>query len=95
MFLKCICAVWVALLYTPKAWKLTRIVFIPKDERTSCAGDFRLIYLTSFLLKMLEKLVDMYVREMRHLLHPNQYGYHIGYSTALHSVTIVEKQLKK
>lgn len=40
------------------------------------AGDFRPICL-SFLLKMLEKLVDVYVREIglvRHPLHSNQHG---------------------
>jgi hypothetical protein len=55
-----------ALSYTPSAWKLARVVFIPKAGRTSysSAKDFRLISLTSFLLKTLEKLIDAYVRDI-------------------------------
>lgn len=51
---------------TPSAWKLARVVFIPKTGRTSyfSAKDFRPINLTLFLLKTLENLVDAYVRDV-------------------------------
>ncbi|XP_067216927.1 uncharacterized protein [Linepithema humile] len=81
----------IAMSYTPSAWKLVRVVFIPKVRRTSYtkAKDFRPISLTSFLLKTLEKLVDAYLRETTlwsHSLHKNQHAYRSGYSTetALH-----------
>ncbi|KAL6421058.1 hypothetical protein ACFW04_013582 [Cataglyphis niger] len=45
-----------ALGYT-KAWKLVKMAFISKD--------FRPIRLTSFLLKMLKKLVEIYLRDVR------------------------------
>lgn len=58
--------------------------------------DFRLICLTSFCLKTLEKLVDIYLREgpfMEHPLNLNQYAYQAGRSTesALHSaISLIE-----
>nr|XP_012234697.1 PREDICTED: RNA-directed DNA polymerase from mobile element jockey-like [Linepithema humile] len=89
--------------YTPSAWKLARVVFIPKAGRTSYtkAKDFRPISLTSFLLKTLEKLVDAYLRETtlwRHPLHKNQHAYRSGYSTetALHqTVAFIKEQLER
>nr|XP_012217316.1 PREDICTED: RNA-directed DNA polymerase from mobile element jockey-like [Linepithema humile] len=89
--------------YTPSAWKLARVVFIPKAGRTSYtkAKDFRPISLTSFLLKTLEKLVDAYLRETTlwsHPLHKNQHAYRSGYSTetALHqTVAFIEEQLER
>ena len=91
-----------ALGYVPKAWKLARVVFIPKMGRTCCstAKDFRPISLTSFLLKTLEKLIDAYIRDAvlgRHPLHVNQHAYRAGYSTetALHAlVSRIEGQLE-
>jgi len=91
----------IALGYTPKAWKLARVVFIPKLGRTHCtsAKDFRPISLTSFLLKTLEKLVDAYLKNVIHVrqpLHASQHAYTAGLSTetALHSlVTQIEGQL--
>ncbi|CAL1672092.1 unnamed protein product [Lasius platythorax] len=54
-----------ALGYTPKAWRLARVVFIPKIGRTcfTSAKDYKPINLTSFFLKTLEKLVDVYLKE--------------------------------
>ncbi|KMQ88925.1 lian-aa1 retrotransposon protein [Lasius niger] len=91
-----------ALSYIPKAWRLARVVFIPKMGRTCCssAKDFRPISLTSFLLKTLEKLIDVYLRDVvlgRHPLHVNQHAYRAGYSTetALHAlVSQIEGQLE-
>lgn len=54
-----------ALGYTPKAWRLARVVFISKIGRTcfTSAKDYKSINLASFLLKTLEKLVDVYLKE--------------------------------
>nr|XP_012217684.1 PREDICTED: uncharacterized protein LOC105669363 [Linepithema humile] len=94
---------FIAMGYTPSAWKLARVVFIPKARRTSYtkAKDFRPISLTSFLLKTLEKLVDAYLRETTlwsHPLHKNQHAYRWGYftETALHqTVAFIEEQLER
>nr|XP_012230583.1 PREDICTED: RNA-directed DNA polymerase from mobile element jockey-like [Linepithema humile] len=94
---------FIAMSYTPSAWKLVRVVFIPKAGRTSYtkAKDFRPISLTLFLLKTLEKLVDAYLRETTlwsHPLHKNQHAYRSGYSTetALHqTVAFIEEQLER
>lgn len=88
--------------YTPKAWKLARVVFIPKIGRTCCtsAKDFRPISLTSFLLKTLGKLVDVYLRDVtleRYPLHCNQFTYRAGLSTetTFYSlVALIEGQLQ-
>ncbi|XP_036148374.1 uncharacterized protein LOC118647462 [Monomorium pharaonis] len=92
-----------ALGYTPRVWRQARVVFIPKAGRMghSSAKDFRPISLTSFLLKTLERLVDVYIRDvvlLQHPLHGNQHAYHTGYSTesALHSaVSFIEEQLER
>ncbi|XP_036146028.1 uncharacterized protein LOC118646684 [Monomorium pharaonis] len=85
------------------AWRQARVVFIPKAGRTgySSAKDFRPISLTSFLLKTLERLVDVYIRDvvlLQHQLHVNQHAYRTGHSTesALHSaVSFIEEQLER
>jgi hypothetical protein len=47
--------------YVPAIWHQVKVVFIPKAGKNSYTGprDFRPISLTSFLLKTLERLVDM------------------------------------
>lgn len=93
----------IALGYTPSAWKLAKVVFIPKAGRIryTNAKDFRPICLTSFVLKTLEKLVDRYIRDeilVRYPLHPGQHAYRANRSTetALHSaVTAIEGQLER
>lgn len=92
-----------ALGYTPSAWKLAKVVFIPKAGKTSysSAKDFRPINLTSFFLKILEKLVNAYMRDVvlqRLPLHHAHHAYRMGYSTktALHStVSFNEGQLER
>ncbi|XP_036146976.1 uncharacterized protein LOC118647010 [Monomorium pharaonis] len=92
-----------ALGYTSSVWRQAKVVFIPKAERTgySSAKDFCPISLTSFLLKTLERLVNVYIRDvvlLQHPLHVNQHVYQTGYSTesALHSaVSFIEEQLKR
>jgi len=74
-------------------------VFIPKFGRNSCngPGDYRPISLTSFLLKIIESLMDRYLRDKALALvplHPNQHAYQAGKSVemALHQLVVrVEK----
>jgi len=49
--------------YVPTIWLQVKVVFISKPYRNSCSGprDFRPINLTSFLLKTMERLVDMFL----------------------------------
>lgn len=78
--------------YIPKAWRESKVVFIPKPGRPShvTAKDFRPISLSSFLLKTLERLMDGYIKNSIRLteLCPNQHAYIAGRSveTALHRV---------
>jgi hypothetical protein len=76
-------------------------VFIPKPGKGSYRGpkDFRLISLTSFLLKTMERLVDRFLRDeilVFRPLYPNQHAYQTRKSveTALHQFVVrVEKAL--
>jgi hypothetical protein len=87
--------------YVPAIWHQVKVVFIPKPGKNSYTGprDFRLISLTSFLLKTLERLLDRYIRDGASVikpLHPNQHAYQAGKSveTALHQLVVrVEKVL--
>lgn len=79
--------------YHPKGWRLARVVFIPKLNKASydLAKSWRPISLTSFLLKVGEKLVDRYLKRqylVEYPLHVNQHAYQAGKSTetALHSL---------
>lgn len=79
--------------YIPSAWKPSRVTFIPKPGRTdhSSAKDYRPISLTSFLLKIMERLVGMYISQealSTYPLHVNQHAYRAGKSceSALHSL---------
>jgi hypothetical protein len=76
-------------------WRQVKVVFIPKPGRNSYCGlrDFRPISLTSFLLKTMERLVEILALRP---LHPNQHAYQAGKSveTALHQLVVrVEKAL--
>ena len=79
--------------YVPKAWQNARVVFIAKAGNPK---DYKHISLTSFLLKRMEKLLEMHIRE---IIGPNfcsnsQHAYLKGRPTesALHSlVAVVEK----
>ena len=87
--------------YIPKSWRDVKVVFIPKPGKDSYAEakSFRPISLMSFLLKVLEKLVDRYIRNdilSRKPLSKYQFAYQPGKSTdaALHSiVSRIEKGL--
>ena len=79
-----------------------RVTFIPKPGRSShcVAKDFRPISLSSFVLKTLERLVDLYMKEgvlSRFPLYRNQHAYQVGKSTdsALHGIVArVEKSFQ-
>jgi len=53
-----------ALGHIPTAWSLAKVVFIPKAGKKDITDpkSFRPISLTSFLLRTLEKLVDVSIR---------------------------------
>lgn len=87
--------------YIPERWREVRVAFIPKAGKPShtTAKDYRPISLSSFLLKTLERLLDLYLRqhlESTKYLCNAQHAYIKGKSveTALHEVTrTIEKSL--
>ena len=58
--------------YVLDCWQESRVVFIPKDGRAflESVKDFRPISLTSFILKLLERLTDKYLREVSFVENP-------------------------
>lgn len=79
--------------YIPKQWRKTTVVFIPKagNRPTDQPKSFRPISLASFFLKMMEKVIDQYIRnelDIKVHLHVNQHAYQKGKSTetALHNL---------
>ena len=79
--------------YIPEVWKTSRVSFIPKPGRGSYSSvkDFRPICLTSFMLKTMERLIDIHIRQTVLITSPissRQHAYTTGRSTetALHSV---------
>ena len=72
--------------YVPKAWRGTRVIFIPKAGKNEWTSpkNFRPISLTSFVLKTVERLVDRYIRDKiltAKPLHRDQHAYSAGRST--------------
>lgn len=78
--------------YVPKKWKTVTVIFIPKAGKPSHVKpkDFRPISLSSFLLKTLERLLEVFIRNHipSNLLSSSQHAYTKGRSveTALHEV---------
>ena len=79
--------------YIPTSWHVAQVAFIPKPGRLdyTMAKAFRLISLTSFLLKGMEKLIDRYLHSgpLATLpIHPWQHAFQTGKSTesALHQL---------
>ena len=72
--------------YLPLSWREAKVVFIPKPGKPTYAKakSWRPISLTSFMLKVAEKLVDRFLK-MRYLvgnpLHQHQHAYQAGKST--------------
>ena len=86
--------------YTSAIRHQVKFMFIPEPSRNSYSGrrDFRLISLTSFFLKTLDRLVDRFLRdEILAImpLHTNQNEYQAGKSEmAIHQLMVwVEKVL--
>ena len=84
----------------PTQWTKAKVVFIPKPGRLNHATvkDFRPISLTSFILKTLERLVDLHIKTSIDVggICKNQHAYLAGRSTntALHrTVSAIEKSL--
>ena len=86
--------------YIPFKWREVKVIFISKAGKASHVNpnDFRPISLSSFILKTIERLLDMYIRQAinKSLLSDSQHAYYKGKSTeiALHSiVSKIEKSL--
>ena len=87
--------------YAPKAWRGTRVIFIPKAGKNGWMSpkDFRPISLTSFVLKTVERLVDKYIRNKiltAKSLHRDQNAYRAGRSTETalsKAVNLIEARL--
>src|SRR5690606_31285209 len=76
----------IALGYIPKTWRTVDVRFIPKAGRNTYdrPKDYRPISLMSFMLKVLEKLIDRWLREnilLSSPLHARQFAYQKGKST--------------
>jgi hypothetical protein len=87
--------------YTPQEWLHYSTVFLPKPmkEDYTLPSSFRPISLTSFLFKLMERLVYWHLLSTSlktNPLHSNQQGFRAGYSTetALHmDINRLEKHL--
>ena len=85
---------------TPKAWKESNVIFIPKQGKKSyqLAKSYRPISLSNYLLKGMEKLVveQVDIALESHPLHKNQHGFQKGKSTEsaiLQTVNYIEKHI--
>ena len=86
--------------YIPRYWTEVNVVFIPKAGKSSHVypKDLRPITLSSFLLKTLERLLDVYIRDKigARKWSSSQHAYTKGRSvdTALHAlVSTIEKSI--
>lgn len=87
--------------HVPKDWCQTEVIFLPKPGRDkyTTPKSFRPISLTSHTLKILERIVDRYIKDTYltvRELHAGQHAYRIGRSveTAVHClVTGIETAL--
>ena len=88
------------IVHIPKSWTEVKVIFIPKAGKSSHGypKDLRPITLSSFLLKTLERLIDVYIRTSINpsMWAKSQHAYCKGKSveTALHTlVRMIEKSL--
>jgi hypothetical protein len=79
--------------FIPTAWRQVKVTFIPNTGKLDYteAKAYRLISLSSFLLKTMEKLVDRNIRDgvlTIHPIHSKQHAYqeHKSTEAALHNV---------
>ena len=83
--------------YVPATWCRARAVFIPKPGKPSylTAKAFRPITLTSFFLKVLERLIYWHLNEciggLNSKMHPSQLAFKQGYSTEAALHTAIQK----
>lgn len=76
----------------PNAWKQVNVIFIPKVGKInhSTAKDYRPISLSSFVMKVLERILDSHIRGKINVnnISPSQHAYIKGKSTdtALHAI---------
>jgi len=88
--------------YMPKTWREMRVIFLPKAGKDSYtrSSSWRPISLTSFLLKLLERLIDWHIRTptlVESLVESGQCAYLRGVNTelALHRlVSVAERALR-
>ena len=83
--------------YTPRIWRETWVVFIPKPGKASYrqAASFRPICLSNYLIKGLERLICWRMEHHLHYypIHPKQHGFQKGKSTETafsNSINVVE-----
>ena len=96
-----ICKASIRLGHIPKIWQEAKGVFIPKPGKNSynMAKSFRLITLTSFQLKVMERMIYWHLNSnlgVDNMITQNQHGFRVGKSTesALHKlVTKIEKTI--
>jgi len=87
--------------YVPKAWRESRVVFLPKPGKKDYteAKSFRPVSLTSFMLKTMERVMADHLEATTLLTNPLsrcQHAYRAGKSTdtALHEIVrVVEREL--
>lgn len=88
--------------YIPIKWTEVKVVFLPKggNKPANLPKSYRPISLSSFMLKTMEKIIDLYVRNellSKKPLHRFQFAYQKGKSTitAVHKLTsMIEKALE-
>lgn len=87
--------------YIPSLWRKVNVIFIPKPGKDPTdPKSFRPISLSSFLLKTMERLLDLHIRETIQNtlpLHNLQFAYQKGKSTELavhHLVSRIENSLQ-
>ena len=91
-----------AIIYVPNCWQEARVVFIPKAGRALLGSvkDFRPFSLTSFIVELLESLINRYLREMSFVKNPlrkEQHAYQEGKSAEIglaEVFTEIEKGIK-
>lgn len=81
--------------FVPSLWCLVNVIFIPKPGKDiELPKSYRPISLSSFLLKTMERLIDVHIRETIALsspLHKLQFAYMKGKSTELAAHHLVSK----
>ena len=78
----------------PCLWKSSCIVPIPKKPRPSQNNDYRLVALTSLMMKCLERLLRRIFTETPHFQDPHQFAYRRNRSTEDAILTLVHHAQK-